>query len=140
MSEQEESFNPEYNPLGAEGSIDTNAMPWISIKDVKGLHVKPIRVSPESGMFSLIYKLDKGCSFPSSVYLGGMDMLVLSGQLSYFQDDKESVLAPGTWGFIAANSKVNSITAIEDTEVLANFYSALALLKDDGSILSFNWN
>ena len=25
MSEQEESFNPEYNPLGAEGSIDTNA-------------------------------------------------------------------------------------------------------------------
>ena len=37
MSQQEESFNPEYNPLGAEGSIDTNAMPWISVKDVKGL-------------------------------------------------------------------------------------------------------
>ena len=35
MSEQEESFNPEYNPLGAEGSIDTNAMPWIPVKDVK---------------------------------------------------------------------------------------------------------
>ena len=136
MSQQEESFNPEYNPLGAEGSIDTNAMPWISVKDVKGLFIKPIRVSPESGMFSLIYKLDKGCSFPSSVYLGGMDMLVLSGQLSYSQDDKESVLAPGTWGFIAANSKVNSITAIEETEVLANFYSALALLKDDGSLQS----
>ena len=32
---QEESFNPEYNPLGAEGSIDTNAMPWIPVKDVK---------------------------------------------------------------------------------------------------------
>ena len=69
MSQQEESFNPEYNPLGAEGSIDTNAMPWISVKDVKGLFIKPIRVSPESGMFSLIYKLEKGCSFPSSVYL-----------------------------------------------------------------------
>ena len=48
MSQQEESFNPEYNPLGAEGSIDTNAMPWISVKDVKGLFIKPIRVSPES--------------------------------------------------------------------------------------------
>ena len=42
MSQQEESFNPEYNPLGAEGSIDTNAMPWISVKDVKGLFIKPI--------------------------------------------------------------------------------------------------
>ena len=40
MSQQEESFNPEYNPLGAEGSIDTNAMPWISVKDVKGLSLK----------------------------------------------------------------------------------------------------
>ena len=25
MSEQKETFNPEFNPLGAEGSIDTNA-------------------------------------------------------------------------------------------------------------------
>ena len=37
MSEQKETFNPEFNPLGAEGSIDTNAMPWIPIKDVSGL-------------------------------------------------------------------------------------------------------
>ena len=53
MSEQQESFNPEYNPLGAEGSIDTNAMPWIPVKGVKGLFVKPIRVSPESGSMTL---------------------------------------------------------------------------------------
>ena len=92
MSEQKETFNPEFNPLGAEGSIDTNAMPWIPIKDVSGLYVKPIRVSPESGMFSIIFKLDEGCSFPSSIYLGGMDLLVLSGQLNYVQEDKESVL------------------------------------------------
>ena len=59
MSEQKETFNPEFNPLGAEGSIDTNAMPWIPIKDVSGLYVKPIRVSPESGMFSIIFKLDE---------------------------------------------------------------------------------
>ena len=136
MSEQKETFNPEFNPLGAEGSIDTNAMPWIPIKDVSGLYVKPIRVSPESGMFSIIFKLDEGCSFPSSIYLGGMDLLVLSGQLNYVQEDKESVLAPGTWGFISANSKVNSITASEEAEVLANFYSAVAFLKEDGSLKS----
>ena len=134
MSEQKENFNPEYNPLGAEGSIDTNAMPWIPIKDVSGLYVKPIRVSPESGMFSIIFKLDQGCSFPSSIYLGGMDLLVLSGQLSYVQEENESVLAPGTWGFISANSKVNSITANEEAEVLANFYSAVVFLKEDGSL------
>ena len=136
MSESTEQFNPDHNPNGAEGSIDTNKLPWIPIKDVTGLSVKPIRVSPESGMFSMIFKLDKGSSFPSSIYLGGMDLLVLSGQLGYTEEDKESVLAPGTWGFISANSKVNSITAHEEAEVLANFYSAVAFLKEDGSLKS----
>ena len=65
-----------------------------------------------------------------------MDLLVLSGQLGYTEEDKESVLAPGTWGFISANSKVNSITAHEEAEVLANFYSAVAFLKEDGSLKS----
>ena len=136
MSNTSENFNPEYNPNGAEGSLDTNKLPWIPLDNVEGLSIKPVRASSESGMFSLIFKLDKGSCFPSSVYLGGMDLLVLSGQLTYNQDDQESVLAPGTWGFIPANSKVNSINANEDCEVLANFYNAVAFLDDNQAIKS----
>jgi len=136
MSDTVEIFNPEYNPNGAEGSLDTNKLPWIPLDNVKGLSVKPVRASSESGMFSLIFKLDGGSTFPTSIYLGGMDLLVLSGQLNYEQDDQESTLAPGTWGFIPANSKVNSIKAIDDCEVLANFYSGVAFLDENGSIKS----
>ena len=136
MSNTKENFNPEYNPNGAEGSLDTNKLPWISLDNVEGLSIKPVRASSESGMFSLIFKLNKGSCFPSSVYLGGMDLLVLSGQLTYNQDEQESVLAPGTWGFIPANSKVNSINANEDCEVLANFYNAVAFLDDNQAIKS----
>ena len=126
MSNTKEVFNPEYNPNGAEGSLDTNKLPWIPLRNVDGLSIKPVRASSESGMFSLIFKLDANSSFPTSIYLGGMDLLVLSGQLSYEQDGEESILAPGTWGFIPANSKVNSIKAIEDCDVLANFYSRVS--------------
>ena len=57
MSNTKEVFNPEYNPNGAEGSLDTNKLPWIPLTNVEGLSIKPVRASSESGMFSLIFKL-----------------------------------------------------------------------------------
>ena len=129
-----EAHNPEYSPSGVGDCIDTNKLPWLPIPNVSGLAIKPARASGESGIFSLIFKLDAGSSLPSSVYLGGMDMLILSGKAEYEQEESKSILNPGTWGFISANSKINAFTAIENTEVLANFYSAVAFLNEDGSV------
>ena len=126
--------NPEYNPSGVGDCIDTNKLPWIPIPNAPGMSIKPARASGESGIFSLIFKLDAGSSLPASVYLGGMDMLILSGKAEYVQEDSKSILNPGTWGFVCANSRVNSFLAIEETEVLANFYSGVAFLKEDGSL------
>ena len=50
------------NTIAAEGSIDANAIFGYQLR-YKGLFIKPIRVSPESGMFSLIYKLEKDVRF-----------------------------------------------------------------------------
>ena len=130
----ETAANPEYNPSGYGDCIDTNRLPWIPVPGVDGFSIKPTRASAESGIFSVIFKLDAGFAMPKTVYLGSMDMLILSGKAEYQQDGKLSSLEPGTWGFISANSKVNSIKAIEDTEVLANFYSAAAFLNADDSL------
>ena len=128
--------NPEYNPSGVADCIDTNKLPWMPLPNVPGMSIKPARASGESGIFSLIFRLEAGSSLPASVYLGSMDMLILSGKAEYIQDDITSTLNPGTWGFVSANSRVNSFNAIEDTEVLANFYSGVAFLNDDGSLNS----
>jgi quercetin dioxygenase-like cupin family protein len=126
--------NPEYNPSGVGDCIDTNILPWIAVPNAPGMSIKPARASGESGIFSLIFKLDAGSSLPASVYLGGMDMLILSGKAEYTQEGSKSVLNPGTWGFVCANSRVNSFLALEETEVLANFYSAVAFLNEDGAL------
>ena len=126
--------NPEYNPAGVGDCIDTNKLPWLPLSNAEGLSIKPARASSESGIFSVILKIDKGASIPESVYLGGMDMLVLSGKAEYDQEGSKSTLNPGTWGFISANSRVNSFLALEDTEILANFFSGVAFLKEDGSL------
>mgnify|MGYP006079099141 CR=1 FL=1 len=130
----EATANPEYNPSGYGDCIDTNRLPWIPVPNVSGMFIKPVRASSESGIFSLIYKLEAGTSMPSAVYLGGMDMLILSGKAEYDQDGTKSILEPGIWGFISANSKVNAIVAIEDTEVLANFFSGVAFLDNNGAL------
>mgnify|MGYP007005172854 CR=1 FL=1 len=61
--------NPEYNPSGVGDCIDTNKLPWIPIPNAPGMSIKPARASGESGIFSLIFKLEAGSSLPASVYL-----------------------------------------------------------------------
>ena len=84
--------NPEYNPSGVGDCIDTNKLPWIPIPNAPGMSIKPARASGESGIFSLIFKLEAGSSLPASVYLGGMDMLILSGKAEYDQEGSKSCL------------------------------------------------
>ena len=134
MSEAASAFNPEYNPGGSEGAIDTNILPWMPVEGAQGMSIKTMRASAETGMFSIIVKLDAGASMPISVYLSGMDMFVLSGQLTYTQDNVTSLLTPGAWGYISANSKVAGIFAEKESEMLVNYYGAVAFLDAEHSL------
>ena len=131
-----EGFNPDYDPTGIEGGVDTNALPWMAVPKVAGMHLKPLRASTESGVFSAVVKLEAGAAMPAAVALGGMDMLVLSGAVQYAEDGATSVLEPGAWGYIPANTRITSMTARGDAEFLANFYSALAFLSEETAIAS----
>ena len=79
MSEGSLAFNPEFDPDGAEGGVDTNLLPWLPLSGVSGLSVKPLRASMESGMFNMIVRLEKGAVLNRLLSLSGMDLLVLSG-------------------------------------------------------------
>ena len=45
-----DGFNPEFDPTGIEGGVDTNALPWMAVPGAAGVHLKPLRASGESGM------------------------------------------------------------------------------------------
>ena len=123
-----EAINPDYDPTGMEGGVDTNVLPWMAVPGTQGVHLKPLRASTESGMFSVVVKLEAGAGLPSSICLGGMDLFVLSGEVLYEEDGVQSTLEPGTWGYIPANTRITSMLGQGDAELLANFYSALAFL------------
>ena len=129
-------YNPEFNPTGIEGGIDTNALPWIDLPQAPGVSIKPLRASSESGMFSTVVRIAGGSELSSIVYLGAMDMIVLSGRLTYPSGPMSGTLEPGTWGYVPANARVDRFIAEEDTEFLANFYGPLAFLGEDGRTVS----
>lgn len=134
MSGTENGYNPDYDPSGIEGGVDANALPWIPFPGLRQVYVKPLRTGNEDGMFSVILKIEKGAGLPRCVYLGGMDMLVLAGELAYEQNGRSSILRPGTWGYWPADSRVDSLLARDDSELLLNCYNAIALLADDGTV------
>ena len=96
MSEGSLAFNPEFDPDGAEGGVDTNLLPWLPLAGVSGFSLKPLRASMESGMFSVIVRLEKGAVLERLLSLSGMDLLVLSGALDYADESGESHLEPGS--------------------------------------------
>lgn len=129
-------YNPEFNPTGIEGGVDTNILPWIDLPAAHGLSIKPLRASPESGMFSAIVRVAGGSCVRDLVYLGGMDMIVLSGTMRYSGLGLEHLLEPGTWGYIPANARIDSLAADRDCEFLGNFFGPVAFLGEGGVINS----
>ena len=53
---------------GIEGGIDTNLVPWIPLPYARGLSIKPLRASAESGMFTAIVRLERGSALPEMVH------------------------------------------------------------------------
>lgn len=125
-------YNPEFKPNGIEGGIDTNSIPWIDLPQAPGMAIKPLRASTESSMFTVVVKLTAGTELAGLIYLGAMDMIVLSGTLSYPEGPMAGNLEPGTWGYVPANARIDRLVAEEDTEFLANFYGPVAFLDEDG--------
>jgi len=125
-------YNPEFRPTGIEGGIDTNVIPWIDLPRAPGMAIKPLRASVETGMFTVVVKLHRGTELAGLVHLGAMDMIVLSGTMAYPEGPMAGKLAPGTWGYVPANARIDRLVAAEDTEFLANFYGPVAFLESDG--------
>jgi hypothetical protein len=129
-------YNPDFDPTGIEGGIDTNQLPWISLPCAPGLQFKPLRASRESGMFSAIVKIEAGITTSDMLHLGAMDLLILSGSLTYPDGPLASTVGPGVWGYIPANACVQGLSAVEETELLANFYGPVAFLSAQRQVLS----
>ena len=134
MSEGSLAFNPEFDPDGAEGGVDTNLLPWLPLSGVAGCsseaaasqygkrHVQPDRAAREGRK-----------SGPTAIAVGNgsAGIVGISGLLD---GNGKSHLEPGIWGYFSANTCLDRLIATEDAELLVNCYGAFALLSADNQV------
>lgn len=97
--------------------------------------MKPLRVSKETGAFTVIIKVPAGTVQPTHVFMGSMDLFILSGKLAFKQGPMASDgVGPGVWGYAPAGTKMEGCVALEDTEYLATFHAPAAFLDADGNV------
>ena len=127
-TQAQRSYNPEFNPTGIEGGLDTNQLPWLPLAQAEGMFIKPLRASLETGFFSSIIKLSAGREFPGLFWFGGCDLLVLSGDIRWDMPGSAVTLEPGVWGYMPANTRTGAIRADSAAEILLNSYCAMGFL------------
>jgi quercetin dioxygenase-like cupin family protein len=127
------SYNPDFDPSGIEGGVDTATLPWIALPHIAGLRVKPLRASAETGLFTVVMHLAGGTVWPATVHLGAMDLLVLSGELQYPRGELAGRFGAGSFGYIPANARVEGLRVDTDTELLVTSHGALCFLAPGGS-------
>ena len=130
------AFNSDFSPTGIEGGIDTHTVPWLTLPQAPGLLLKPLRASNESGMFTVIVRMSGGTQLAPLVHLGGMDLLVLSGSMTYPEGPLAGTLEAGAWGYVPANTRIARLYADEDVECLLNCYGPVAFLADNKRAVS----
>lgn len=118
-------YNPEWTPNGFEGGVDCHSLPWLPFPYMSGFSLKPLRVSNETGAFTVLVRAPKGKTLPPHLLLGAQDIFVLSGKLENTQGPAKGELGPGTWAYLPAGVKVIGSRALEDTEYLMTCYGSI---------------
>lgn len=116
-------------PTGIEGGVDTNARAWITLEQLPGVEVKPLRASSETGMFSTLLRLEAARRIESLVILGALDMTVLSGTCRFEGPDLDVMVSEGVYGYIPANTRIDGILAETTTEILVTAYGPIAVVE-----------
>jgi anti-sigma factor ChrR (cupin superfamily) len=116
---------------GLEGKVTVDDLPWIPLGEgLEGNAVKILRVSEETGMYSMLIKAKAGTINQAHTHSGAADFYILEGRLEYRLGEAKA----GDWMYEPAGAVHEATTATEDTLYLANVYGPIIFYNDDGSV------
>lgn len=108
--------------------IDGEQLQWQSLGP--GTWVKVFRVSPETGAWSALIKMEPGARFAPHKHLGAADFYVIKGALEY----RAGVARTGYYGYEPLGVEHGATTCSEETLITFNSYGPLVFYNEDGSV------
>lgn len=111
----------------AEILLKTAELPWVPIVD--GIEFRLLRASPETGTWTVLFRCQKGSSFPAHRHFGAGEYLMLKGRMEY----RVGVADAGDYGYEPINSVHELTTFTEYSELLFTNHGVVLFLNEDGS-------
>lgn len=112
----------------AEVLRDSNAMQWVPIID--GIDFKLLRVSQESGAWTVLFRCQPGSFFPIHKHHGAGEYFVITGRMQYVAGEAVA----GCYGYEPLGALHEKTLFPEYTELLFTNHGPVAFLDDDGNI------
>jgi len=112
--------------------VDCRSVPWVVNPDLPDVGLKILRVSPETGLVSLLVR-HNGVATPHT-HLGAGDFLILQGRLGYRAGPKEGY-GPGVWIYEPAGARHDATQRVTDEDLIytANIYGPLVFDSGPGT-------
>ena len=109
----------------------TASLPWVPWA-MPGTHFKLLSADPESGRFSLIIRLERGCVAPAHRHVGAVEGLVLEGGFHY--DDAPEVRYTAGMYVLERAGAVHRPVSPEGAIMFAVFHGPIEGLDKEGNV------
>jgi 2,4'-dihydroxyacetophenone dioxygenase len=117
--------------LGTLLARDPQQLPWAPWA-MPGAYFKLLSAEPESGRFTLMIKLDKGCAAPLHRHVGAVEGFILDGGFHYAEEPLARFTA-GTY-LLERDGAVHQPVSPEGALMFAVFHGPVEGLDADGRI------
>lgn len=110
----------------AEVLLRAGAKPWVEF--APGIDFKTLRTSPESGVWTVIFRCAKGAAFPAHRHYGAGEYLMLKGRMDYRMGTAEA----GDYGYEPLGAFHELTTFLEDSELLFTNHGPVVFVDENG--------
>jgi anti-sigma factor ChrR (cupin superfamily) len=107
--------------------IHGDSLPWMPLG--AGTWYKLFRVSPETGQWSALLKMEPGARFAPHKHFGAADFYVLKGALEY----RAGIAREGDYGYEPNTVEHGATTCSEETIITFTAYGPIVFYNEDGS-------
>jgi anti-sigma factor ChrR (cupin superfamily) len=111
-----------------EVKLHTSEMSWIVFSP--GIDYKILRTSPETGVWTVLFRCAKGSSFPPHLHYGAGEYFLFKGAMEY----RMGAARAGDYGYEPLGVYHEHTNFTEDSELLFTNYGPIAFVNEDMSV------
>lgn len=122
--------------------VHCDALPWIPDPYSKGIYLKVLRTSPETGAWTVLFKCEKGSAFARHQHLGAGEYFMISGKGEVRGGVQNGGITayPGDYGYEPSGVIHDSTCFPEDSVFLFTNHGPIKFIDDDdNTLLVLDW-